>query len=84
MAAGAGILHFACQSCAAVFEEAARRLAEGFLRRVAEELLRAAVPASDAALHVDHEDGVVPNMLDEQAKTLLGVSDHALRFFLFA
>ena len=45
-------------------------------------MLGARVPACDAPVRVDHEQGVVGNVLDEQPKTLFSFAKRAARHFL--
>ena len=48
--------------------------ADDLLGRVALDALGARVPARDPALGVEHEDGVVPDALDQQAEALLALA----------
>src|SRR5205823_5475609 len=61
--------------------EAGEVLADDLLGRIALEPLGPSIPGGDHALWVEHEDGVVPNPLDQQAETLFAQAKFLLGLF---
>src|SRR4051794_13272350 len=53
--------------------------ADDFVRAVAFDPLRSCVPVRDAALRVEHENGVISDTLDEQSKAPLAFQRRKMR-----